>query len=51
MKTNRKDIMLLRDLASQYGLEELRDYINRSRLEIDRRRGWPFIAENAQVVE
>lgn len=27
-----------RELAHQYGLEELRDYINRSRLEIDRRR-------------
>ncbi len=29
-----------RDLARQYGLEELRDYINRSRREIDRRRGF-----------
>lgn len=27
-----------RDLARQYGLEELRDYINRSRREIDKRR-------------
>ena len=31
-----------RDLARQYGLEELRDYIDRSRREIDRMRGWPF---------
>jgi predicted amidohydrolase len=31
-----------RDLARQYGLEELRDYLNRSRREIDRRRGWDF---------
>jgi predicted amidohydrolase len=28
-----------RQLAKQYGLEELRDYIRRSRVEIDRRRG------------
>jgi predicted amidohydrolase len=31
-----------RDLARQYGLEELRDYINRSRREIDQMRGWAF---------
>ncbi len=31
-----------RDLARQYGLEELRDYINRSRREINRMRGWAF---------
>jgi hypothetical protein len=31
-----------RALAKQYGLEELRDYIRRSRREIDRMRGWPF---------
>jgi hypothetical protein len=31
-----------RDLARQYGLEELRHYINRSRTEIDRCRGWEF---------
>jgi len=31
-----------RQLARQYGLEELRDYINRSRREIDKRRGWRF---------
>src|SRR4029079_5784639 len=30
-----------RDLARQYGLEELRDYIDRSRREIDAMRGWP----------
>jgi predicted amidohydrolase len=35
-----------RALARQYGLEELRDYINRSRVEIDRMRGRPFHAEN-----
>ena len=35
-----------RALARQYGLEELRDYINRSRVEIDRKRGRPFHAEN-----
>jgi predicted amidohydrolase len=29
-------------LASQYGLEELRHYISRSRLAIDARRGWEF---------
>jgi hypothetical protein len=29
-----------RNLASEYGLEELRHYIQRSRLAIDRRRGW-----------
>lgn len=32
-----------RKLAKQYGLEELRDYINRSRREIDKLRGWPFV--------
>ena len=31
-----------RALARQYGLEELRDYINRSRREIDKMRGRPF---------
>jgi predicted amidohydrolase len=31
-----------RALAQAYGLEELRDYIARSRREIDRMRGWPF---------
>jgi predicted amidohydrolase/predicted dehydrogenase len=31
-----------RQMARQYGLEELRDYLNRSRREIDRKRGWPF---------
>lgn len=34
-----------RGLARQYGLEELRDYIDRSRREIDRMRGWPFSAK------
>ncbi|MGH9470958.1 MAG: carbon-nitrogen hydrolase family protein [Terriglobia bacterium] len=31
-----------RELARQYGLEELRHYINRSRCEIDKCRGWEF---------
>jgi predicted amidohydrolase len=31
-----------RELARQYGLEELRDYISRSNREIDKMRGWPF---------
>lgn len=31
-----------RSLAREYGLEELRDYLTRSRREIDRRRGWEF---------
>ncbi len=31
-----------RSLARQYGLEELRHYINRSRCEIDKCRGWEF---------
>jgi len=31
-----------RNLAHEYGLEELRDYINRSRRQIDERRGWMF---------
>jgi len=31
-----------RALARQYGLEELRDYINRNRRELDAMRGWAF---------
>ena len=31
-----------RDLARKYGLEERRPYLNRSRCEIDRLRGWQF---------
>jgi len=31
-----------RKLARQYGLEELRNYLNRSRCEIDKCRGWEF---------
>ena len=31
-----------RALARQYGLEELRDYITRSRRAIDEMRGWKF---------
>ena len=30
-----------RALAKRYGMEELRDYLARSRREIDRMRGWP----------
>jgi hypothetical protein len=33
-----------RDLARQYGMEELRDYISRSLREIDEIRGAPFVA-------
>jgi len=31
-----------RDLARQYGLEERRPYMNRSRCEVDKARGWQF---------
>lgn len=31
-----------RELARKYGMEELRDYINRSRRDIDQMRGWEF---------
>jgi hypothetical protein len=31
-----------RQLAQEYGLEELRHYLNRSRCEIDKSRGWEF---------
>jgi predicted amidohydrolase len=37
-----KDGVKMRELAKSYGMEELRDYKNRSRLEIDRMRGWKF---------
>jgi hypothetical protein len=33
-----------RALARQYGLEELRHYIERSRVAIDKLRGWEFSA-------
>jgi beta-ureidopropionase len=36
-----------RELARQYGLEELRHYIQRSRVAIDKRRGWEFAAKSA----
>ena len=36
-----------RALARQYGLEELRHYIERSQLAIDTRRGWEFAAKAA----
>lgn len=41
LKANRPGISA-RELARQYGLEELRSYINRSRCEIDKCRGWEF---------
>ncbi len=31
-----------RELAKRYGMEELRDYLSRSRREIDKMRGWEF---------
>jgi predicted amidohydrolase len=34
-----------RDLARQYGLEELRHYLDRSRRAIDQRRGWQYEAK------
>ena len=36
-----------RALAGQYGLEELRHYLERSRVAIDDRRGWEFTAKVA----
>jgi predicted amidohydrolase len=36
-----------RALAKQYGLEELRPYIERSRAAIDKRRGWEFAGKAA----
>jgi len=38
----RKPGVSARALAQEYGLEELRDYLNRSRREIDKMRGWKF---------
>jgi predicted amidohydrolase len=35
-----------RTLARRYGLEELRDYLDRSRREIDKKRGWAFGASS-----
>ncbi|MEW6357935.1 MAG: carbon-nitrogen hydrolase family protein [Planctomycetota bacterium] len=37
-----------RGLARQYGMEELRDYQNRSRRQIDRMRGWSFRARTIE---
>jgi len=34
-----------RDVAHEYGLEELRHYLDRSRVAIDQRRGWEFAEE------
>jgi len=41
LRANRPGVSA-RKLAHQYGLEEIRDYIARSRLAIDARRGWEF---------
>jgi len=41
LKTKRPGVSA-RELARDYGLEELRRYINRSRCEIDKCRGWEF---------
>lgn len=41
LRAKRPDISA-RSLARQYGLEELRHYLERSRLAIDARRGWEF---------
>lgn len=41
LKATKPDVSA-RALARQEGLEELRDYVNRSRREIDAMRGWPF---------
>jgi predicted amidohydrolase len=41
LKAKRPDVSA-RALARQYGLEELRHYINRSRCEADKARGWEF---------
>jgi predicted amidohydrolase len=38
----RRPGLCARSLAHQYGLEELRHYLERSRLAIDARRGWEF---------
>src|SRR6185503_19257698 len=37
-----------RGLARQYGMEELRDYLTRSRREIDKMRGWRFAGESGE---
>jgi hypothetical protein len=34
-----------RELAQQYGMEELRHYLDRSRRAIDGRRGWQYEAK------
>lgn len=38
-----------RALARQYGMEELRDYLRRSRREIDKMRGWKFSEKTASA--
>jgi hypothetical protein len=39
---SRRPGVSVRELARQFGLEELRDYIDRSRRDIDALRGWSF---------
>jgi predicted amidohydrolase len=41
----------VRELARQYGLEELRDYIDRSRRDIDAMRGWSFSKKVDRTVD
>ena len=40
-----------RALARQYGMEELRDYLNRSRQAIDKMRGRRFASEAGEAGE
>ena len=47
LKAKREGVSV-RELAKQYGMEELRSYIDRSRVEIDKMRGTRF---SAQVIE
>ena len=41
----RKPGVSARSLATEFGMEELTDYQNRSRMEIDKKRGFSFIKE------
>lgn len=47
----RRPAVSARELARNYGLEELRDYIDRSRREIDRMRGKPFASQTTTATE
>ena len=42
LKSNHVEVSV-REIAKGYGMEELRDYKNRSRFEIDKMRGWKFL--------